>query len=97
MKLEPVESKKDIKLGDAHARWSDHGRSEEELERLGARRLERAGPVPPPPPIITRAGLVLPSSFTGRTGHHTQPLDSRLFDLGDGAHHHPVPHILIRP
>ena len=41
MKLEPVESKKDIKLGDAHARWSDHGRSEEELERLGARESAR--------------------------------------------------------
>ena len=36
MKLKPVESKKDVKLGDRHARWPDHGRSEEELERLSA-------------------------------------------------------------
>ncbi|HEU4723262.1 MAG TPA: PPK2 family polyphosphate kinase [Gemmatimonadaceae bacterium] len=41
MKLKPVESKKDIKLGDAHARWPDHGKSEEELERLGGRESAR--------------------------------------------------------
>ena len=37
MKLKPVRSKKDIKLGDSHARVSDHGKSEEELERLSAK------------------------------------------------------------
>jgi hypothetical protein len=37
MKLKPVETKKDIKLGDAHARIPDHGKSEEELERLSAK------------------------------------------------------------
>ena len=36
MKLKPVESKKDIKLGDAHARFPGHGKSDEELERLSA-------------------------------------------------------------
>jgi PPK2 family polyphosphate:nucleotide phosphotransferase len=41
MKLEPVESGKDIKLGDRHARWPGHGKSEEELERLGARESAR--------------------------------------------------------
>jgi PPK2 family polyphosphate:nucleotide phosphotransferase len=37
MKLKPVQSKKDIKLGDSHARVSGHGKSEEELERLSAK------------------------------------------------------------
>src|SRR4051794_24918048 len=41
MKLKPVTSKKDIKLGDAHARWPDNGKSEEELEALGAKQSER--------------------------------------------------------
>jgi PPK2 family polyphosphate:nucleotide phosphotransferase len=41
MKLEPVESKKDIKLGDRHALWPGHGKSEEELERLGAKESAR--------------------------------------------------------
>ena len=41
MKLEPVVSKKDIKLGDRHARWPDHGRSEEELERLSEKESAR--------------------------------------------------------
>jgi PPK2 family polyphosphate:nucleotide phosphotransferase len=41
MKLKPVESKKDIKLGDAHARWTDHGRSEEELEALSGKESAR--------------------------------------------------------
>jgi len=41
MKLKPVESKKDIKLGDAGARWPGHGKSEEELERLSARESAR--------------------------------------------------------
>ena len=41
MKLKPVESKKDVKLGDSHAIWPGHGRSEEELERLGARESAR--------------------------------------------------------
>jgi PPK2 family polyphosphate:nucleotide phosphotransferase len=34
MKLKPVRSKKDIKLGDGDARWHGNHRSEEELERL---------------------------------------------------------------
>ena len=37
MKLKPIQSKKDIKLGDAHARVPGHGKSEEELERLSAK------------------------------------------------------------
>ncbi|MFL5618344.1 MAG: PPK2 family polyphosphate kinase [Gemmatimonadaceae bacterium] len=41
MKLKPVESKKDIKLGDAHARMPNHGKSEEELERLSAKESAR--------------------------------------------------------
>jgi PPK2 family polyphosphate:nucleotide phosphotransferase len=41
MKLKPVESKKDIKLGDAHARWADHGKSEEELEALSGKESAR--------------------------------------------------------
>jgi PPK2 family polyphosphate:nucleotide phosphotransferase len=41
MKLEPVESKKDITLGDAGARWPGHGKSEEELERLSAKESAR--------------------------------------------------------
>jgi PPK2 family polyphosphate:nucleotide phosphotransferase len=41
MKLKPVESKKDIKLGDAHARWTDHGKSEEELEALSGKESAR--------------------------------------------------------
>jgi PPK2 family polyphosphate:nucleotide phosphotransferase len=41
MKLKPVESKKDVKLGDAHARLPGHGKSEEELERLSARESAR--------------------------------------------------------
>jgi PPK2 family polyphosphate:nucleotide phosphotransferase len=43
MKLKPVESKKDIKLGDADARWPGHGKSEEELERLSAKESARIG------------------------------------------------------
>ena len=41
MKLKPVESKKDIKLGDSHARLPDSGKSEEELERLSAKESAR--------------------------------------------------------
>src|SRR5205823_9232287 len=41
MKLKPVTSKKDIKLGDAHARWGDDGKSEAQLEKLGAKESER--------------------------------------------------------
>jgi PPK2 family polyphosphate:nucleotide phosphotransferase len=41
MKLKPVSSKKDIKLGDAHARWPDDGKSEKELERLGEKESAR--------------------------------------------------------
>ena len=41
MKLKPVESKKDVKLSDANARVSDHGKSEEELEALSAKESER--------------------------------------------------------
>ena len=33
MKLKPVTSKKDIKLGDAHARWPGNGKSDKELEQ----------------------------------------------------------------
>jgi PPK2 family polyphosphate:nucleotide phosphotransferase len=43
MKLKPVESKKDVKLGDAHARLPGHGKSEEELERLSAKESARIG------------------------------------------------------
>jgi hypothetical protein len=45
MKLKPVESKKDIKLGDAGARWPDQDKSEEELERLSASRICPTKPV----------------------------------------------------
>jgi PPK2 family polyphosphate:nucleotide phosphotransferase len=41
MKLEPIGSRKDVKLGDRHARWPGHGRSEEELERLSAKESAR--------------------------------------------------------
>ena len=41
MKLRPIESKKEIRLGDSHARWPDHGKSEEELERLSAKESAR--------------------------------------------------------
>jgi len=41
MKLKPVDSKKDIKLGDADARWPGHGKTEEELERLSAKESAR--------------------------------------------------------
>ena len=47
MKLKPVESKKDIKLGDADARWPGHGKSEEELERLSARESARIADLQP--------------------------------------------------
>jgi PPK2 family polyphosphate:nucleotide phosphotransferase len=43
MKLKPVSSKKDIKLGDAHASWPDNGKSEAALEKLGAKESERIG------------------------------------------------------
>src|SRR4029079_533243 len=43
MKLKPVTSKKDIKLGDAHASWPDNGQSEAELEKLGAKQSDRIG------------------------------------------------------
>jgi PPK2 family polyphosphate:nucleotide phosphotransferase len=41
MKLEPVTSKNSIHLGDAHARWPDHGKSEEELDRAAAKEMKR--------------------------------------------------------
>jgi PPK2 family polyphosphate:nucleotide phosphotransferase len=41
MKLKPVTSKKDIKLGDAHARWPDNGKSDKELDRLGEKESAR--------------------------------------------------------
>src|SRR5688572_22557719 len=41
MKLKPVESKKDIKLGDADAHWPGHGKSEEELEALSGKESAR--------------------------------------------------------
>ena len=41
MKLEPIGSKKDVKLGDRHARWPGHGHSEDELERLSAKESAR--------------------------------------------------------
>jgi PPK2 family polyphosphate:nucleotide phosphotransferase len=41
MKLKPVESKHDVRLGDAHATWPDHGMGEEELEHLSAKESER--------------------------------------------------------
>jgi len=41
MKLQPIESKKDIRLGDGHARWPGHGKSEEELEALSAKESAR--------------------------------------------------------
>ena len=41
MKLKPVSSKKDIKLGDADARWRNNGKSEKELERLGEKESAR--------------------------------------------------------
>lgn len=47
MKLKPVESKKDIKLGDAHARMSDHGKSEDELESLSAKESARIAELQP--------------------------------------------------
>jgi PPK2 family polyphosphate:nucleotide phosphotransferase len=47
MKLKPVESKKDIKLGDADARWPGHGKSEEELERLSAKESARIADLQP--------------------------------------------------
>ena len=41
MKLKPVTSKKDIKLGDAHARWPNNGKTEAQLERLGEKESAR--------------------------------------------------------
>jgi PPK2 family polyphosphate:nucleotide phosphotransferase len=41
MKLKPVESKRDVRLGDAHAKWPDHGLSEDELEHLSAQETAR--------------------------------------------------------
>src|SRR4051812_6163447 len=41
MKLKPVESKDDIKLGDAHARWRGHGKSDEQLEQRSAKESGR--------------------------------------------------------
>src|SRR5215203_813004 len=41
MKLKPVESKKDVALGDANARLPGHGKSEDELERLSAKESAR--------------------------------------------------------
>jgi PPK2 family polyphosphate:nucleotide phosphotransferase len=47
MKLKPIESKKDIKLGDANARMSDHGKSEDELEALSAKESARIADLQP--------------------------------------------------
>jgi PPK2 family polyphosphate:nucleotide phosphotransferase len=43
MKLKPVTSKDDIRLGDAHATWPGHGKSEDELERAAAKEMKRIG------------------------------------------------------
>lgn len=47
MKLKPIESKKDIKLGDAQASMSDHGKSEDELEALSAKESARIAELQP--------------------------------------------------
>ena len=64
MKLKPVESKKDIKLGDADARWPGHGKSEEELERLSAR--ESARIADQQPVLYADAGRALLIVLQGR-------------------------------
>jgi PPK2 family polyphosphate:nucleotide phosphotransferase len=47
MKLKPVESKKDIKLGDDDARWRGQEKSEDELERLSAKESARIAALQP--------------------------------------------------
>ncbi|MEO8562895.1 MAG: PPK2 family polyphosphate kinase [bacterium] len=41
MKLTPVTSKDDIRLGDAHAKWPEHDKTEEELERAATKEMTR--------------------------------------------------------
>ena len=43
MKLKPITSRDDIRLGDAHAVWQGHGKSEDELERAAAKEMARIG------------------------------------------------------
>jgi PPK2 family polyphosphate:nucleotide phosphotransferase len=41
MKLKPVQSKRDVRLGDAHAKWPAQSMSEDELEHLSAKESAR--------------------------------------------------------
>jgi PPK2 family polyphosphate:nucleotide phosphotransferase len=43
MKLKPVTSKDDIRLGDAHATWHGQAKSEDALERAAAKEMDRIG------------------------------------------------------
>jgi PPK2 family polyphosphate:nucleotide phosphotransferase len=43
MKLKPVTSKDDIRLGDAHCTWTDHDKSEDDIERAATKEMGRIG------------------------------------------------------
>jgi PPK2 family polyphosphate:nucleotide phosphotransferase len=43
MKLKPITSKDDIKLGDAHATWRGQKKSEDDLDRAASKEMKRIG------------------------------------------------------